>query len=346
MKMTKKCLTAALVLILGTSVFAQTTSSDGLNAATAGTVLDNASYFMNVIAWDKLDFAKFYGNTAINSASSANLGYATHIGKNDLHLSWNGNLWASNSYNTFNGLYGFGKLGIQATLGNVKNDTNANGYDSFTTGLTAGYQISDAFDVYGGLNMLFASGSQTILGVTSKTNVSDITVLAGGQYNIKENKTMTAYAGLSYAGNFATVKTVYNGNTTKATTSTNLITPYFLMNLKPASNFTYGLTASIPMAFEENTTVISWTLSNGFSAQVTKMFTINAGLTTTIPTLTFVEDADVACGSFTNTFYAGFSVFITPEVRIDFSGVITPASGVSLNDIWEQNFSLGLDARF
>lgn len=343
MKMTKKILTAAFIFILGASAFAQS-NSYGINFATADTVLENDTYFLNVTDWDKINFSKLFATTDFTLTSRGKLGVATHLGKGDLHAAWLGNLWDADSYNQFNFLYGIGKLGIMAGFTATKyGGTYGNHLPTYIPSLSCGYQISDAFDVDGTFTGEF--GSQSAAGTTQ--SYKDFYIRLGGKYYIKESETVTAFTSLYYSG-FYSNSTIKTSGTDAVVTedSYHYVIPGFLLNIKPTSSFTYGLKASSSLRFDENSAALYFSISNGFSAQVTKMLLVNAGLTTTIPSITFTKNQDPETGNFYNYFYGGFSIYLIPEVRLDLSAYIYPADGVSLNEIWNQNFYIGIEACF
>ena len=63
----KKLLACALALTLSVSAFSLTS---GKSIATAGSIKDNASYFMDPINWNKMDFNKIWAFTSITPASA------------------------------------------------------------------------------------------------------------------------------------------------------------------------------------------------------------------------------------------------------------------------------------
>lgn len=78
-----------LVLITSTFVFAQTS---GTFQGTAGTLRDDADYFMDVRYFNEVDFSNFFAWTNISS-SSANLGYAKKFDELYLGAYYAGSLW-------------------------------------------------------------------------------------------------------------------------------------------------------------------------------------------------------------------------------------------------------------
>lgn len=367
MKFSKKLIIALALSTLGSALFAQgiVGTYDSFYYATARTIEDDAYNFMNVISWSKLDFNKFYAKTSIyTSASSGNLGFATHINDNStLMLSWDGTLWTdSGMYNNFVALYGIGKLGVSVAFNYAKNSSYSDKPIKYSPYIEVGYNLTDKIDLYGSFNFAFLKSQDDTLNRTvTETNP---TVLAGAQYKLNDSNNFTSTAGAYYRGAFANTKDSSStlDYTTNTNASTNGLYAYYKLNWKPIDNFTYGMyftpyvtftnskttttTGSSSSSTSSNTvTTLNFILRNGFSANLTQKLILNGGIYTTIPSFTFEKDKDVTPGTFSNSFYVGLSLNVTPNVRIDGYSWISPSS-ISLNDIWYKYVYLTCQVKF
>lgn len=367
MKFSKKLIIALALSTLGSALFAQgiVGTYDGFYYATAGTIEDDAYNFMNVLSWSKLDFNKFYAKTSIKSDSSGNLGFATHINDNStLMLSWDGTLWTdSKMYNYFAALYGIGKLGVSVALNYDKYTTYSDQPIKYSPYIEVGYNLTDKIDLYGSFNFAFVKSQDDTLNRTvTETNP---TVIASAQYKLNDSNNFTSTAGAYYRGAFTNTKDSSStlDYTTNTNASTNGLYAYYKLNWKPIDNFTYGMyftpyvtftnskatttTGSSSTSTSSNTvTTLNFRLRNGFSANLTQKLILNGGIYTTIPSFTFEKDKDVTPGKFINSFYAGLSLNVTPNVRIDGYSYVSPSNGISLSEIWYTYVYLTCQVKF
>lgn len=319
----KKLLSCALALCLAVSAFSL---DSGLFQATASTVRDDASYFMDAMDWQKLDFKKFYGFTSIDSATSGNLATAFKLKNGDtLMASWEGNLWTDpQDTNSFAVMYGKDKYAFGAGYAWGSFSKSFSGVLSYTERVkifsaTFGMNVTDkdAFSVAYALTSFKDDSFENL-------NIIDAT------YKRAFNK--DSYLTVSYEGIF--------WNDFTLTT----ITPAYHYEYK-AKKFTYGLNASVPFMFVSITDVdtsnmlISPVVQNGISVALSDALTLNTGIKTTLPYIYKLDD-DTTTGTFANDFTFGLSLNAGENVRIDAVTDINLASGISIDDVKALDFML------
>lgn len=328
----KKILSCALALCMAVSAFSL---ESGLFQATASTVRDDASYFMDAMDWQKLDFKKFYGFTSIDSATSGNLAAAFKLKNGDtLMASWEGNLWSTTDSNTFSAMYGKDKYAFGASYG----------WGSINTKIPAFGNISQDSKIF-----------SAIFGM----NVTDKDAFA-------VNYTLTSFDGDIYTSSLNVISAYYkraindNSNLTIGYTGTffgdyttvNEITPTYHYEYKN-KKFTYGLNASVPFMFynvtvygtDTSVVIISPVVQNGISVALTDLLTLNGGIATTIPSITKSGD-ETTTGSFSNNFLFGLSLNAGENVRIDAVTEVPLAAGLSIDDVKALAFNFTVALKF
>lgn len=328
MKMIKKLFTSAVLIALSASAFAL---ESRFNSATANTITDDASYLMNSTEWNKLNFDKTFVFTSIDSNASGNIAAAFKLKNNaTLMTSWDGNLWsATNKYNNFAALYGTGKYSFGASFASGTTTVEIPIYGSSSAditefGLTFGMNVTDKDDI------------TAAFGYISSDDFGDdsIITLTGGY---KRNLTKTSNASIIYTGIF------FND----ITTNTFVPAYHYEYNNKKVS---YGFTATAPVTFASyystSETMFTPVINNGVSLNLSDSFSLNAGLSTTLPYIAKTEGMDATYGNFLNTFTFGFSINAGSAVKIDASSVFNLASGVSIDDILTTPFMLSVSMKF
>lgn len=366
MKFSKKLILALVSFTLGAGLFAQGIAGtyDGFYYATAYTIEDDAYNFMNVISWKKLNFNKFYAKTSVNSNSSGNLGFATHLNNDSaLMLSWNGTLWTdSGMYNNFVALYGIGNLGVSLAFNYSKDSSYSDNPVKYSPYIEAGYNLTDKIDLYGGFYFNYLKSQDGTINTITKI---DPTAVLGAQYKLNDSNNFSSTVGAYYRGVFSNEKDYYSMSdyTSAINSQLNGLYAYYKLNYKPLDNFTYGMYFTPYVTFSSSkvtetrssssnstnsntVTTLGFILKNGFSANLTQKLILNGGIYTTIPSLKFEKDQNVTPSIFFNSFYAGLSLNVTPNVRIDGYSYIYPTSGISLNDLWTTKVYLTCQAKF
>lgn len=367
MKFSKKLILALVSCTLGAGLFAQgiVGTYDGFYQATAYTIEDDAYNFMNVISWKKLNFNKFYAKTSVNNYQGGNLGFATHINNDSaLMLSWDGTLWTdSGMYNKFVALYGIGNLGVSVAFNYYKDNTYSDKPVKYSPYIEVGYNLTDKIDLYGNFCFNYLKSQDDTINYTI-TKIEPTAVL-GAQYKLNDSNNFSSAAGAYYRGVFSNEKDYQSKlDYTKAINSQrNGLYAYYKLNYKPLDNFTYGMYFTPYVTFSSSkitetqssssnstnsntVTTLGFTLRNGFSANLTQKLILNGGIYTTIPSLKFEKDQNVTPGNFYNSFYAGLSLNVTPNVRIDAYSYIAPTDGISLNELWTTDAYLTCQAKF
>ncbi len=336
--------------------------TSGLRSGTAYTIEDDVYDLMDVNTWQRLEFDKFFGFTSINSNSSGNFAIATHVQKsNVLGFAWNGNLWnddtsGTSSYNNFTGFYGFNNMAIRATFSEQTSETTGNNngfaYDSykrFGGNALFGVNPTDKINFNIGAGYYYKDYD----GVADNTSASEseFDVYGTFYYIFKNDEKLISKAFVNAEGSFETTSIDYGDTDSDVKVNEFDLTPGFKLQYKPIKTFTYGFYASIPFVFyggddHDNDTEIRFNIRNGFSAAIKpEKILFNAGISTWLPTIYVPEDEDPSCGSFSNSFYAGFAFNITPAFRLDTYAYIAPADGESFDEIWKTNFHLSLRAK-
>lgn len=349
---------AAAAIFASAAALSVSAQVSGLREATASTVEDDVYSLMNVIDWDKLKFKSLFGFTSIDSATSGNLYAALHLENNaDLHLGWEGNLWTkSTSKNTFKGLYGWENKAIRLTFSEntydnagTVNDFNYAKYKNFSGDVKFGMRYSKelAFDAGLGFDTYDYEGTAD----DTSRDVTNFDLSGAVYYTVLNDGALEAKAFASTNLRFGTTTVKVAGRKTEADANNFRLTPGLKAQYKMSKTFTYGFYGSVPLAFSwgdgPSSKSINFNLRNGFSASVMDdSLLINAGIRTTLPSLTFPEKGSVKRGDFGNEFYAGFSFIVSPELRIDATAVIQPADGESFDEIWNQNFMFSLRVNF
>lgn len=355
----------ALAFCANLSAETQGLRTSGLRAGTASTIEDDVYDLMNVNTWQRLEFEKVFGFTSINSNSSANVAAAIHVQeKNVLGFGWDGNLWNddsdSTSYNNFTGFYGWDNSGLRVTLSESTSEKAGTDEETeiafkstkiFTGKATFGMNVSEqlAFWVYAGLS------NQKQEGVESDTSIKITSfALEGGLlFTLKneENLLIKSFVDLSFIHGKEKVEMKIEGYKVSGDFSVNTfsVTPGIKLQYKPTDTFTYGLHASMPIEFQggdvASSKEVDFNIRNGFSAALTEKVLLNGGISTWLPSIYIPENGDTYTDDFVNVFYAGFAIYITPAFRLDTYASIEPADGVSLDEIWKENFSISLSAR-
>lgn len=344
--------TFGLAAVLFSAVTFNLTALDsGLFNGTAGTVRDDVQNIMDPIEWNTVKFDNVFGFTRINSNQSGNLAAAFHVNGSDvLAIAWNGNLWADVPNNSFTCFYGWDKNGITVNYSQYKahntNNIDPNlGYtfdddvNIFTFGAGYGRTINEKFAFAILLNDTMLNAKIT----TYDFSFSLFTGAADLFYTFKNDGKLNAKLVTGYAGIFMNAETNYGVTTVSADSSVNTIHAGVNLEYKPSSNFTYGLVADVPLAFMDGATVLAFSVKNGFSYAIQPgKFLLNMGLETTLPSITFPDGSDTTYGTFGNTFYGGLSFFASDAIRIDLSADLGLTNGISLYEIWTQNFNLSL----
>jgi len=352
MKKMLKTLTVAAALFSAVT-FNLAALESGFSQAAAGTVTDDVAGLMDLTGWSDIKFDKVFGFVDINSNASGNLAAAFHVnGSNVLGIAWAGNLWAATPSNSLSMLYGWNTNAVQLTYTQIKDDQyEAQGtvynFDAETNIISfgAGYgkTVNDKF-------AFELSGNYTTIGTEIGGYDYDFSVItATGMlyYTLQNDSKINSTLFGGYMGNFLTVSFDFGGTSNSTTTSVNTIDLGYRLEYKPSSNFTYGLKAEVPVSFYENAVGIDFELDNGFSYIIQpEKFIFNMGLKTTLPSIVFPDGADTVYGTFNNEFSAGLSIFATPATRIDLITTADITSGISLDEIWNQNFSLSVRMSF
>lgn len=326
----KKLLSCALALCLTVSAFSL---DSGLFQATSSTVRDDASYFMDAMDWQKLDFKKFYGFTSIKSSTEGNLAGAFKLKNGDtLMASWDGNLWTDpQDTNSFAVMYGKDKYAFGASYAWGSLDF-AFPYVSSSTvraksfGATFGMNVTktDAFSV----NYNLFSFNED--GIENFNNLN-----ATYKHAFKENSELS----LSYTGMFWDEYTV------------TVLVPAYHYEYKN-KKFTYGLTAGASLLFfTEPVTDVSYmyiapVVNNGISVALSDAVLLNAGIKTALPSIEKIDD-DTSTGAFSNTFTFGLSLNAGENARIDaFVASVPLASGLSIDDVKALTFNFTASLKF
>lgn len=355
MKTIKKILGLALVAFSTISLLTAETS--GLRIGSAYTIQDDVYDLNNLITWNRLDFDKFIGFTNISSSSEGNLAGAFHVQKNNvLGLAWNGNLWNDNNnstqHNSFTAFYGFNNnKALKFTFTEYTRDYTTGTYKDYGDyyfNLGYGMTVSEkiAFSAYANFELVKQNGFVD-------TNLRKETAFGlGGTFyytlakDAKVNSRFYFAADMNFKGN-----TTQTGNITVTTdTSSFKFTPGVDLQYKITPKFTYGFNGQTSISFAGGDAAknvnLYFYLQNGFTAKVTDIVLFNMGIYTSLPSITFPENGETTTGNFYNSFYAGFSFNLTDAVRIDASAYITPADGLSFDEVWKQNFNLSVRVKF
>lgn len=326
----KKLLACALALTLSVSAFSLTS---GKSIATAGSIKDNASYFMDPINWNKMDFNKIWAFTSITSASAqeGNLAAAFKLkNKGTLMTSWNGNLWADpDDYNTMSLMYAKDAFSFGASLG----VGNLDFYHPVYPAVPWGPEEQTVFEGFFGMNINPQSAFSLGLRYNNfeKDTIDDpFTLVATYQHSFKPNSILSA----QYLGFYM------NENATANIISTNYQYEY------KAKNFTYGLNTNVSFNFMKDMFMLKSSITNGISTNLSKLLTLNAGLSTSLPELYKEKDVDLQTGLFSNTFYYGLSLQAGDNVTIDASSAIDLPNGISFETIWQTSFLLTVALKF
>ncbi len=363
MKKILKAFSAAVIFAAVSSVaFAETS---GLRTASALTVEDDVYNLMNVITWDQLKFKKHFGFVdLLGTNDDLNIAFATYTKKGDvLGLGWNGNAWSDESRNTFTGFYGWKNKAIKAKLGLHTNDAYSpqagedtyfegstwEGYKKFDLGATFGMTVDKKLAFWAGADYTTRGGE--IDAADTECDVSVFGINGGLYYTLKNDKNFVVKAIASLDLNFNSVTRKIGDIKGDGSWGEHTLTAGIKGQYKPSKTFTYGFYATAPIHFNTGDDAsddksIEFNVRNGISAAIkpdTLFF--NAGIDTTLPSLTFPEEKSMQRGNFSNTYHAGLSIFVTPDIRLDASATITPEDGVSCDDVWNQLFTLSLSAR-
>lgn len=348
MKKILKTLTVAAALFSAVT-FNLAALESGFSQATAGTVTDDVAGLMDLVGWSDIKFDKVFGFVDINSTASGNLAAAFHVnGSNVLGIAWSGNLWAATPSNSFSMLYGWNTNAVQLNYTQIKNDqytidgTTYN-FDAdvniFSFGAGYGKTVNDKFAFELAFNYLTIGAKIA----TYDTNISLVTAGAMAYYTLQNDAKIKSTLSGGYAGIFFN----YENDITENDYSVNTINLGYSLEYKPSSSFTYGLKAAMPVSFTDAAVNVNFELDNGFSYIIQpEKFIFNMGLKTTLPSITFPDGADTVFGTFNNEFSAGLSIFATPAARIDLTTIAAITSGISLDEIWNQNFRISVRLSF
>ncbi len=340
--------------------------------ASAYTIEDDAYNFMNVMDWQKLDFNKFYGYTSIDSRTEGNLGAAFHVGgSNVLGITWRGNTWDGNPHNDFNVMYGWNNMAIRGGIIQYSEDSKTiNGvtvdsYQIYVPNFEFGMNVTDKLAFEAGFGIGFGSVYAEATGIEMKISQTIPALNAMVSYNILDKGNMSGTLGLGYEGSYgtttteATVTILGTSTTTKETVNTNQtkFTPFYKMNVAFSDTFTYGLSAAIPFTFsgtsysvdsdtisETSANYVDFKICNGFRAALAKdKVNVYGGIETDLPRADFSDSSNN--GTFRNTFYGGFDVNLSQEVKAELGGQFTPYNGISMDEIWKQTMYVTIQAR-
>ncbi len=360
MKKSLKLLSAALAFAAAASFAAAqpAVNTSGLREATAYTVEDDVYDLMNVITWNRLQFDKYFGFVDIDGTDDQlNLAVATHTKDgNVLGLGWKGNAWSDVSDNTFTGFYGWKNMAVKGKLGLYTNDAYTDttvgaveGYKRFNLGATFGMTVDKKLAFWAGADITTRSGENKA--TNAKVDRTVFNINGGIYYTLKDENNFVVKAIGSLDMDFNSRNDKISGVKAKTSYGQHTLTAGIKGQYKPTKTFTYGFYAAAPIKFytgddASDEKSIDFIVRNGFSAAIkpdTLFF--NAGIDTSLPSLTFPEERSMQRGNFSNTYLAGLSIFITPAIRLDAAATITPENGVSCDDVWNQNFMLSLSAR-
>lgn len=345
MRTLKKLALVAVMLTVGLSAFA---IESGLYTGSASAVHDDSYYYMNLIDWQKLDFNKFYGFTNFNGAdNSLNFAGASHLKNGDvLAYSYEGDLWADNNLNFFNGFWGHDKLAVRGSLG-----FEEDGATEIVLG--TGYNVTDKISFTALIGDYWIKDKETMGTYTIETLDNIFKLQIVGKYNIKNTDKVLLRLTLGYGGIFYKNKvttTIGENDPTTETTkdSKNVIHIGGTFQYKFNDRFTFGSEITFPdFNFYEEATLISFEMRNGFIAGVVpNRLYISAGLETELPFLAFEEGEDVVKGNLFNFFYLGAAFDLTPQVRICSDANIAISDGLSLEEAWQEVFRVALQMKF
>ena len=122
--------------------------------------------------------------------------------------------------------------------------------------------------------------------------------------------------------------------------------------------FIYGLDATLPSItfisgknFDgdaiPNQSQVSFEVRNGFVATlIPDTLLVSMGMTTTLPSITYIEKQDSVLGSLYNSYDFALGLYLSPAVRIDGSCSISPVDGISLEEIWNSEMNLTVSVNF
>ncbi|MCR5253208.1 MAG: hypothetical protein K6C98_05775 [Treponema sp.] len=382
--MKKSIKNIAVAMILGTAstmAFAQPHDSGALDSGfrkgAAYTVEDDVYTLMNVNEWQKLQFTNMFGYIDVEgTGDSGNFAVATHLKNKDvLGLRWNGNTWSDESNNTFTGFYGWTNKALKFYITEQTADVDATGkfsdmafgsaadYKNFGLGALFGMNVNQkiAFNAGLGLDFASANATQTVVAgpysasVDVDLNATTFKLNGAFIYTFKEAKDLTVKGYAFYNGAYSTIKASADSYDAKYSTGATDFGVGVKAQYKPTSLFTYGFYLECPWSVGVTTpdegdsvTSSSWDLEMGNGLSFTlkpEKFYMNIGLLTEFPSIEKNED-DTTFGDFRNSYCGGLTFLVTPEIRIDLSALITPEDGISFKDVWEQNFSISLRAKF
>lgn len=352
--------------------------TSGERQATAEALEDDVYDLMNVNTWERLSVENLFVFTGINSTTQSTFAAGKKIRGDDLaSVSWTGNLWsdkdvaegdAAGRKNDFSGMYGWGKFALRLALFNQSADTYNYTYDDTNTfNLTDfeqtrfaalfGYNHTEklSFNVGGGYHSLSADHSVTITelsGVTRtiKYKLKAPSVTAAVIYALIQSEKQEAKISATYDGVFQTYD--YGDDTIKKTTNT--LTAEAKVKWQPVDRLTYGLDVIMPLSFvtvkdDGSTSTVTWgmTIRNGCTIDVKPdFFLLHLGMETTIPDI-ISDDGDRKYGEHENKYYAGFSLFLIPKLRLDACADFSAnARAVSMENIWQKGFTLSLRGDF
>jgi len=359
MKMIKKVAAVVMAALTASSAFA----ADELYNATAGAVDNNSAYLLDVIQWSKMDFAQAYGLVSLESEEYGNLAGAYKLNNGaTVHGYWSGTLWEEDAYNTFAALYGKDKMAFAGQFTKI---------DESYFGLTSAVKIlSGSFGMQYNEKLAFAAGLGYGWSEVAGEDMSLFNVNGEIQYSLngssssgssskrsRAKKTEEKPAASSSNGNESiagvTVDfTKFSISDADMSGSTFTLTPNYKLQYKFSDSVKYGFKAAVPVTFYggdfDADTSVEFVLKNGITAKVSPKVTFAAGIQTILPTVYF-GDNDTPNGDYSNSFYLGCGIDVTPNVQLAVSANIKPtedddsgSNGESLNEIWEQGFAISV----
>lgn len=353
MKFAKQFAAATASLILASSA----AFADGLSNGSAGAVEDETGCFLDVLSWNRLEFDKVYAKVGFD-ATYLDAGLQFHLKNADAGFYYMGNAWSDPSYNYISGFYGIGNMAFAGGLSistdqdyaGLGDDFKVNSYKPF---IKFGMNLSDYIDINAYFNYTGRGKEKEVTGINYKYSYSDTNFGAKITFYPERSKVFTLKYGVNLDGEFyssktdATVASVTNS--TEDSYFVGTISPFVKVQYKPVSVLKYGFYLYTPLSFytyEKKETDLNFYMKNGIIAEIVpgKAF-LSLGLSTTLPRLTWIEDESMSRGEMSNAYYLGLGFAITPNVKIEGYGSISPET-VSLEKVWSQSFSLSLNAKF
>lgn len=356
-----------LLTVFTLSTFAFSIES-GLYKGSSNTVSDDSASYMDVLGWQNLYFENLYAFTSIDSTKSVNIAAANNFLDGVLAYSYSGNLWGEDVVDEYALFYGFDKFGVLYNLETNSVDNGqiqqigVNNYSYLSPSLKIGMNINEAFAFTAGFKLAHEGGKITndAMKYTIYQNIPEVQL--AGYYTFMNTSKVSASANISYDGRFGSTKASTTvGDTTTTTKSTenqNTLALEVSAEVRLADRFIYGLDATLPSItfisgknFDgdaiPNQSQVSFEVRNGFVATlIPDTLLVSMGMTTTLPSITYIEKQDNVLGSLYNSYDFALGLYLSPAVRIDGSCSISPVDGISLEEIWNSEMNLTVSVNF